>query len=73
MHLFQYHYDHIILIFHSVEVDITKTSTNTNTSISLKWTNDSINCPRNTQLFHSCVSCRIETEVKGKLQFSETF
>ncbi|XP_052320199.1 receptor-type tyrosine-protein phosphatase C isoform X3 [Oncorhynchus keta] len=46
------------------EVDITKTSTNTNTSISLKWTNNSINCPRNTQLFHSCVSCRIETEVK---------
>ncbi|XP_071011267.1 receptor-type tyrosine-protein phosphatase C-like [Oncorhynchus clarkii lewisi] len=46
------------------KVDITKTSTNTNTSISLKWTNDSINCPQNTQLFHSCVSCRIETEVK---------
>nr|XP_046157733.1 receptor-type tyrosine-protein phosphatase C-like isoform X2 [Oncorhynchus gorbuscha] len=46
------------------EVDITKTSTNTNTSISLKWTNHSINCPRNTQLFHSCVSCRIGAEVK---------
>ncbi|XP_024260504.2 receptor-type tyrosine-protein phosphatase C isoform X1 [Oncorhynchus tshawytscha] len=44
------------------KVDITQTSTNT--SISLKWTNDSINCPNNTQLFHSCVSCRIETKVK---------
>ncbi|XP_036834664.1 receptor-type tyrosine-protein phosphatase C isoform X2 [Oncorhynchus mykiss] len=47
------------------KVDITKTSTNTNTSISLKWTNDSINCPKDLKLFHSCVSCRIETEVKA--------
>ncbi|XP_064792109.1 receptor-type tyrosine-protein phosphatase C isoform X3 [Oncorhynchus masou masou] len=43
------------------KVDITQTSSNTNTSISLKWTNQSNNCPKNTQLFHSCVSCRIET------------
>ncbi|XP_029500543.1 receptor-type tyrosine-protein phosphatase C isoform X2 [Oncorhynchus nerka] len=42
------------------KVDITQRSTNTNTSISLKWTNHSINCPQKT-LFHSCVSCRIET------------
>ncbi|XP_031641385.1 receptor-type tyrosine-protein phosphatase C isoform X1 [Oncorhynchus kisutch] len=46
------------------KVDINQTSTNTNTSISLKWTNDSINCPKYTQLFHSCISCRKETKVK---------
>ncbi|XP_013979044.2 receptor-type tyrosine-protein phosphatase C isoform X3 [Salmo salar] len=44
------------------EVHIKETSTNTNTSINLKWTNQSFHC-QNT-LFHSCVSCRIETEVK---------
>ncbi|XP_064792104.1 receptor-type tyrosine-protein phosphatase C-like isoform X2 [Oncorhynchus masou masou] len=43
------------------KVNITQRSSNTNTSISLKWTNQSNNCPKNTQLFHSCVSCRIET------------